>query len=197
MCFSILGSPSWSTINGSLVPNNFLTKILVWCWRVLGLRERFNRYSFCSADNVGHLRIIGGSKSSAVLARSKKSLSSWATCARQLRIPRGCLNWDLKTTLTPYLISVLITVRSSSGFEERYSPRTDLRGIPSSLITTLLGSAPCSKRSWSMGNLFGIISEHTTWRGLPIIGELEFTSAPKITNKPFISIFCPENVFCK
>lgn len=85
-------------------------------------------------------------------------------------------------TLAPYFNNKFTIWTLGFSLLARYSTRAgrnwELRSLPS-LNTLRLGSAPRLNNSFKISKRFGILSAHATCSGDPIIGELQFTSAPE------------------
>lgn len=65
------------------------------------------------------------------------------------------------------------------SMEAMYSASTGRKGGPSSLSITRLGSAPEDSNRVISWILLGTLSATATCRGVPMMGELEFTLAPE------------------
>lgn len=69
------------------------------------------------------------------------------------------------------------------SLEPTYSARTGRKGGPSSLSMTRFGLAPADSRRLISSTLLGTLSATATCSGLPMIGELELTFAPAVTDQ--------------
>lgn len=89
--------------------------------------------------------------------------------------------WDC--TLAPNLRRSLTMSGLGWSLEPTYSARTGRKGGPSSLSMTRFGLAPADSRRLISSTLLGTLSATATCSGLPMIGELELTFAPAITDQ--------------